>query len=94
MNFIADFVCLSLKLVIEVDGITHHDEKAIIKDLNRQRLLEQEGFCILRFSDNEVLNRIEGVAKEIEDWIERFEIANGISGPPPSPPPAGNGATA
>ena len=70
LNYIADFMCMELMLIIEVDGITHHSEEAIKKDEFRQKTLESAGFIILRFSDEEVLNRIEAVYHHLEYWIE------------------------
>ena len=48
-------------LIIEVDGITHLDEKVIANDKVRQQRLENLGFTVLRFTDDEVLRHIEGV---------------------------------
>src|SRR5258708_32554958 len=71
INFIADFMCKELMLVIEVDGISHDDERAILKDERRQAALEAAGFTVLRFSDREVLNNMRGVISFLEDWIEK-----------------------
>lgn len=40
LNYIADFMCIELKLIIEVDGYTHLSEKAKEKDKIRQQTLE------------------------------------------------------
>jgi very-short-patch-repair endonuclease len=55
LNFIADFMCKELKLVIEVDGITHTWDVTIAKDLIKDEKLREAGFEILRFTDDEVL---------------------------------------
>ena len=70
LNYIADFMCKELMLIIDVDGITHHDEEVIKKDEFRQRALEVQGFTVLRFSDEEILNRIDAVCHYLEYWIE------------------------
>lgn len=70
LNYIADFMCKELMLVIEVDGITHHAEEAIKKDEFRQKILESAGFTVLRLRDEDVLNHIEAVCHYLEDWIE------------------------
>jgi very-short-patch-repair endonuclease len=62
---------MELMLIIEVDGITHHWEETINKDEIRQKELESAGFTVIRFSDEEVLNRIEFVYNYLEDWIEK-----------------------
>ena len=73
LNYIADFMCKELMLVIEVDGISHQDEKVIFKDERKQRALESAGFTVLRFSDDEVLNNMKGVISFLEDWIQKRE---------------------
>ncbi len=68
-NYIADFACLPLGLVIEVDGLSHDSEEAIRKDRKRDQDLLNLGFTTLRFSSWEVLNRIDDVSIIIGDWI-------------------------
>ena len=50
LNYIADFVCLELLLIIEVDGITHDTDAAQEKDKLRDQELGSIGFTTLRFS--------------------------------------------
>ena len=71
LDYIADFMCKELMLIIEVDGLTHRWEETIKKDQIRQRALEVAGFTVLRFTDEEVLNNIQSVFSYIEDWIEK-----------------------
>src|SRR3954452_21915396 len=52
-NYVLDFVCLSARLVIEVDGGQHAEAAAV--DDRRSRLLSEAGFRLLRFWNNEVL---------------------------------------
>jgi very-short-patch-repair endonuclease len=73
LNYIADFMCKELFLIIEVDGITHQDERVIANDKVRQARLEAAGFTVLRFTDDEVLKNTKGVINTLEDWIEKFE---------------------
>lgn len=80
LNYIADFACLDLLLVIEVDGITHESEEAAKRDQQKDRDLEAVGFTVLRFSNWEVLNRIDDVSSIILKWVEEHAI-----GPPPGP---------
>lgn len=70
-DYIADFMCTELKLIIEVDGITHQWEETIKRDEIRQKALESVGFTLLRFSDEEVLNNIQAVFNYLDDWIEK-----------------------
>ncbi len=78
-NYIIDFFCKDLQLAIEVDGITHFDEKVIQKDEIRQEELERIGVSFLRFDAMLVINNIEAVLNEIREWIMAYEEKNGIS---------------
>jgi very-short-patch-repair endonuclease len=80
LNYIADFVCLDLLLIIEIDGITHCDQNRIARDEIRDRTLQSVGFTTLRFSNWEVLNRISDVSITIGNWIEESGRI-----PPPNP---------
>lgn len=83
LNYIADFSCKKLKLVIEVDGYSHSLEKTIEKDRKKQDVLEKAGIIVIRFTDDEVLKGIENVRRAIEYTIEGIE-ANQET-PPPTP---------
>jgi len=69
-GYIVDFVTFELNLVIEVDGGQHHENK---EDEDRDEWLEDEGFTVLRFWNNEVLDNIDGVLKEIRGKIDSLE---------------------
>ncbi len=69
-NFIVDFYCHELMLVIELDGITHDSECALAKDSRRQRKLEALGIEVMRFYDNDVYNNLEGVVWKINNWVD------------------------
>ena len=75
LDFIADFMCKELLLIIEIDGLTHQTIEQARKDKKRDKTLAEVGFTTLRFSDWEVLNRINEVANTIEVWIKNKEIA-------------------
>ena len=76
LDYIADFMCKELKLIIELDGITHHDKAVHDKDLKKEQDLIKYGFAVLRFSDGEVLNHINSVKEIIEDCIIQKENNN------------------
>lgn len=61
--YIVDFVCFGQNLIIELDGGQHAD--AVEKDAARTRWLESQGFTVLRFWNNDVLNNVEGVLVRI-----------------------------
>ena len=86
LNYIADFMCMDLKLVIEVDGITHDWEETVIKDNKKDADLKAAGFTVLRFTDNEVLTQMNRVIEKIEDAITEIERQNA---PPPAPASGG-----
>jgi len=64
-NFIPDFVALSCKLIIEVDGEIHNFQKEYDED--RTFLLKERGFRVIRFKNEEVLNNIEKVIEKIKE---------------------------
>jgi len=62
-NYILDFACIEARLAIEVDGGQHNEMQ--IHDDQRTALLEAQGWKVLRFWNNEVLQNIEGVLVEV-----------------------------
>jgi very-short-patch-repair endonuclease len=78
-QYIADFVCLEKRLVIELDGGQHAENSAY--DRKRDAYLGAQGFRILRFWNDEVLRESEGVLERILLALEET--------PHPNPPPQG-----
>ena len=74
-EFIADFYCYDLRLVIEIDGITHLDKDVIRKDKIKLQYFNSTGLNILRFSDDLVLGNWMMVEKELIKYIKEFEKA-------------------
>ena len=68
-NFIADFVCLSKRLVIEVDGGYHTDDTQQGLDEGRAEELKQLGFEVIRFTNEEVLNNLDKVIHQITEKL-------------------------
>ncbi len=64
-NYIADFVSFERRMVIEVDGGYHSDQK--VKDQERDAWFTGQGFLVLRFWNHEVLQNIEAVVVKIAD---------------------------
>jgi very-short-patch-repair endonuclease len=62
-NYVVDFVALDLKLIIEVDG-GQHDARAG-NDAKRARVLQEWGYHVIRFWNNDVLGNIDGVLEAI-----------------------------
>lgn len=68
-RFIVDFVCLSKKLVFEVDGEIHLDQEEY--DASRTYELEQFGFKVIRFKNEDVLNNIDSILSKIKSELEQ-----------------------
>ena len=63
--YIADFVSLKNRLVIEVDGEYHHTPEQQVADQYRTEYLHQKGYRVIRFSNQQVLTDIEFVMSQI-----------------------------
>jgi very-short-patch-repair endonuclease len=68
-EYIVDFVSLDKQLIIETDGGQHNLPLEIEKDEIRTRCLEEKGFQIIRFWNNDVLQNLDGVATRIFEAI-------------------------
>jgi methylmalonyl-CoA mutase len=68
-QFIADFVCLSKGLVIEVDGNYHQLPEMKFSDKERTRALKELGFDVLRFNNDEIIHDSENVLKQIHSQL-------------------------
>jgi very-short-patch-repair endonuclease len=72
-NYIVDFYCKPLNLVIEVDGGYHYEPIQQIKDKERQQILESMSLNFLRFSDQQVRKDMEMVIDTIQNYIREYE---------------------
>ena len=72
-KYIVDFYCPSLKLVIEIDGITHLDEDIYSNDIVRQKYLEDLGLKILRFASEEILLNLKAVLEGLFTFCKERE---------------------
>ncbi|UGA42301.1 endonuclease domain-containing protein [Bradyrhizobium quebecense] len=61
-NYIADFVAHSCKLIVEVDGESHDFDERVRHDERRDAWFTSRGYRVLRFTNNDVLKNLEGVA--------------------------------
>ena len=82
LNYVLDFVCLEMRLVVEVDGGQHLDDEG---DKERDKCLQEAGFLVLRFWNNEVLRDIDTVAAVIWSALQRDSQMATPSPPQPSP---------
>jgi len=81
LSFVLDFVCLDLKLIVELDGSQHADAQSY--DDYRTKCLNDAGYLVLRFWNNQVIEELEGVVEEIYRQIELRKLALNRN---PSPP--------
>ena len=68
-NYIVDFICNEKKLIIEIDGGQHNENKNIIHDQERTKYLENKGYKVIRFWNYDIDNTIEGVYQEILKYL-------------------------
>jgi very-short-patch-repair endonuclease len=78
-NYIADFACLSAKLIVELDGESHDFEERQKADQGRDAFFVSEGFQVLRFTNEQVTSNLEGVVEVI-----RQTATSRVCGSPPS----------
>lgn len=77
-DYIADFVSLHYKLIIEIDGGYHFSNNQIVKDKERTEELLNKGFTIIRFTNDEVINSpnaiLEAIKQETMEIIKKKEV--------------------
>jgi len=71
--FVVDFCCPQSKLVIEVDGLSHDDERVADYDKRRQKYLEDNGFAVIRFTSAEAFSDLQDIAKKISDICQSLD---------------------
>ena len=85
--YIADFVCLEKKLVVEVDGGQHAGQVEL--DTKRSGYFKEKGYRVLCFWNNEVLQETESVLTVILSSLDRNVTSLPLSSPSPWPSPLG-----
>jgi very-short-patch-repair endonuclease len=68
-RYVVDFVTLDGKLIVEVDGVTHAEPSELAKDAARTEILEACGFLVVRVSNTDVYDNLEGVLEMIEGTL-------------------------
>ncbi len=71
-GYIVDFICCSHRLIIEVDGKQHHAQ--VEYDTIRSDFLHAGGYQVLRFWNDEVVNRLDQVLGKIQEALLRAEV--------------------
>jgi very-short-patch-repair endonuclease len=81
--YVADFACLSARLIVEVDGATHSTPEELAHDDKRTEFWGAQGWRVLRVSNLDVFDNMDGVWRTIEHWLPPPAAAR------PPPPRAG-----
>jgi very-short-patch-repair endonuclease len=69
-NYIADFACLELKLIVELDGSQHADNQ--VYDLARDAFFKAQGFTVMRFPSSAPFQNFDGVMSTILHQLNRL----------------------
>lgn len=65
-NYIADFCCVRLKLIIEIDGLYHTLPDQLVSDEERTEWLTNQGYKVIRFTNEEIFSDLENVINKIK----------------------------
>jgi very-short-patch-repair endonuclease len=77
-SYIVDFVCQEKRIIIELDGGQHSVERE--RDNKRDNWLEEQGYKVLRFWNNEVLTNTEGILEVIKDCLNHPPLTPPLKG--------------
>ena len=83
-NYIADLVCLDKRLIIEIDGLIHQLPENKEADEIRTQWLNEQGFKLIRFTNEQIQNDIEKIIKEISSTLKEqqsIKETNDLSSP-------------
>ncbi len=70
-KYIADFYSAEARLVIELDGSQHYENKSMVKDAERTAFLEDYGLTVIRIPNNEVSRNFRGVCEYIDAAVKQ-----------------------
>ena len=70
--YIVDFLCLEAMLIVELDGGQHHE----VSDAGRTRFLVAEGYRVLRFWNNDVVENLDGVLQTIIAAVQKKHLTH------------------
>jgi len=89
--YFGDFVCQSLRLVIEIDGDTHDGARAQARDARRTAFLEHEGYRVIRFTNADVMKNLDGVVGAIRSALQADSPSPSHAATPRGPLPLPQG---
>jgi very-short-patch-repair endonuclease len=81
-SYIVDFACHSKRIVIELDGGQHGEDQQVRRDKQRDDFLNANGYRVLRFWNNDVMQNLDGVMRVISQAFDNDAPPT----PDPSPP--------
>jgi 5-methyltetrahydrofolate--homocysteine methyltransferase len=87
--FIADFVCLKSRLIIEVDGLIHQLPENVESDRERTLWFYSQGFEVMRFTNEKIINEGDSV---LENILQRLKLISNYKESSAIPPSGGGGA--
>lgn len=68
--YITDFLCVDIKLIVEIDGDSHYEQGAQEHDRKRDAFLREKGFAVLRLSNRRILENTDDVVQHIVELLE------------------------
>lgn len=71
-NYIVDFYCREARLIIELDGSQHYEEKGLLKDKIRTEKIENRNLTVIRVPNNEVNKNFRSVCEYIDFFVKEF----------------------
>ena len=74
--YIVDFYCAEAKLVIELDGCQHYEDRGKASDAERDDYLRQQGLSVVRYSNSEIHTQFEAVC---QDLYQRLPLEGKLS---------------
>jgi 5-methyltetrahydrofolate--homocysteine methyltransferase len=83
-TYIADFVCLDRRIVIEIDGLIHQLPENKENDATRTAWLEEKGFKVIRFTNDEVIKQTSKVLETLSNELKKrnsIKVSNNLSSP-------------
>jgi very-short-patch-repair endonuclease len=85
--YFGDFLCRELKLVIEVDGPSHGESHEVAADADRTRELEAQGYRVLRITNTDIFENLDGALDWLLRAIEKTRATEVEQAPAPHPDP-------
>ena len=71
-NYIVDFYCSNARLIIELDGSQHYEEKGLLKDKIRTERIESRNLTVIRIPNNEINRNFKGVCEYIDLLVKEL----------------------